>query len=143
MEFVPYVWLALLVVALVAEAATMSLVSIWFVPGLLVAMILAFFGVDIVIQAIVFAVLTVISFFVFFKFIKCKTKNRIAKTNLDAVVGMEALVTEAIDNINARGAVKVYGKEWSARSADGEPVPAGTTVVVERIEGVKLIVKNK
>ncbi|MCQ2436613.1 MAG: NfeD family protein [Clostridia bacterium] len=143
MEFVPYVWLALLVVALVAEAATMSLVSIWFVPGLLVAMILAFFGVDIVIQAIVFAVLTVISFFVFFKFIKCKTKNRTAKTNLDAVVGMEALVTEAIDNINARGAVKVYGKEWSARSADGEPVPAGTTVVVERIEGVKLIVKNK
>ena len=72
-----------------------------------------------------------------------QNENRTAKTNLDAVVGMEALVTEAIDNINARGAVKVYGKEWSARSADGEPVPAGTTVVVERIEGVKLIVKNK
>lgn len=38
------------------------------------------------------------------------------------------------------GAVRLSGVEWSARSADGSPVAAGTVVRIDAIEGVKLIV---
>jgi membrane protein implicated in regulation of membrane protease activity len=37
--------------------------------------------------------------------------------------------------------VRVCGSVWSARSTDGAPIAAGTTVVVDRIEGVKLMVR--
>ena len=56
------------------------------------------------------------------------------------VIGAEAVVTEAIDNAQAKGLVKVKGAIWSARSADDRPIPAGATVTVKAIEGVKLIV---
>ena len=56
-------------------------------------------------------------------------------------LGETAKVTWAVDNENAAGAVYVDGKTWTARSADGSAIPAGTRVMVERIEGVKLFVK--
>ena len=62
-------------------------------------------------------------------------------TNLDRVLGDTGRVTETINNANSAGAVYVDGKTWTARSADGSVIPAGTRVIVERIEGVKLLVK--
>ena len=50
-------------------------------------------------------------------------------------------VIEEIDNVAGSGAVKVAGKVWTARSADGDVIPAGTKAEALRIEGVKLIVK--
>ena len=62
-------------------------------------------------------------------------------TNLDRVLGMVGKVTEAVDNERASGAVYVDGKTWTARSADGSAIPAGTQVKVQKIEGVKLLVQ--
>ena len=62
-------------------------------------------------------------------------------TNLDRVLGMIAKVTEPVDNDRASGAVYVDGKTWTARSADGSVIPAGTQVKVQKIEGVKLLVQ--
>ena len=64
-------------------------------------------------------------------------------TNTDRLLGMEAKVTEGIDNDNAAGAVYVDGKTWTARSANGNPIPTGELVEVAAIEGVKLIVRPK
>ena len=60
--------------------------------------------------------------------------------NLDRIVGAVARVTESIDNERASGAVYVDGKTWSARSAEGDVIPAGARVKIQRIEGVKLLV---
>ena len=49
-------------------------------------------------------------------------------------------LTTAIENITAVGQVKLNGMEWTARSTSGEPIPAGTIVKVDRIEGVKAFV---
>ena len=65
---------------------------------------------------------------------------RITATNADSVIGKVAVVTEAVDNIAAQGAVKVGGVVWTARSSTERPNPAGTQVRVDRIEGVKLFV---
>ena len=73
--------------------------------------------------------------------VKRWTAGKAVPTNADRVLGQTAKVTEAVDNENAAGAVYVDGKTWTARSADGSVIPAGTQVTVERIEGVKLFVK--
>ena len=62
-------------------------------------------------------------------------------TNLDRVIGQTASVTETVDNRHSSGAVYVDGKTWTARSADGSVIPAGTQVAVQRMEGVKLFVE--
>ena len=67
--------------------------------------------------------------------------SRVERTNADRAIGQEALVTEAIDNIQGRGAVIIHGVTWTARSQDGLPIPDGTMVRVLRIEGVKVFVE--
>ena len=56
-------------------------------------------------------------------------------------VGKECMVLEEINNVAGTGAVKVAGKVWTARSADGDIIPEGSRAEAIRIEGVKLIVK--
>ena len=51
------------------------------------------------------------------------------------------VVTEPIDNLNATGAVQLEGKVWTARSVDGSLIPVDAKVKVERIEGVKVLVR--
>ena len=69
--------------------------------------------------------------------------TRVVPTNADRLVGMEARVTETINNGYPTGAVYADGKTWTARSADGRVIPAGELVEVERMEGVKLIVRQR
>ena len=72
------------------------------------------------------------------------TRIRKQPTNADMYINAEGVVTEAISNLNAKGTVKVRGSVWTARSfSDEVEIPENTTIVVERIEGVKLIVKPK
>lgn len=72
--------------------------------------------------------------------VKKYLRPRTVRTNAAGNIGREAIVTEAIDNLHETGAVRLSGVEWSARSADGSPVAAGTVVRIDAIEGVKLIV---
>ena len=74
------------------------------------------------------------------RFFSAKDRKR---TNLDLVVGSDGVVLEEIDNLFARGQVKVGGQVWSARSQSGELIPADTVVTVLRIEGVKVFVQPK
>ena len=64
----------------------------------------------------------------------------IEKNNIDAIIGAEGLVTAAIDNVSAQGQVKLGAMEWTARSTSGKPIPQGTLIRVDRIEGVKVFV---
>ncbi len=137
-----YVWLALILVAGVVEVLTAPLVALWFVPGAFVAMILAFCNVPIYVQVIVFILLSaaclVLAKTVFRKFFQPKNE----KFNIDAIIGEKCLVTEKIDNIAGRGAVKVKGLEWAARTlSDDVVVDEGARVEVIAVEGVKLICK--
>ena len=63
-------------------------------------------------------------------------------TNADRIIGQSAVVTEPIDNLAETGAVRVLGKEWTARTKDGAPVPAGARVTILEIRGVKAIVQK-
>ena len=138
-----FVWLGLLALFLIAEFATVQLTTVWFAVGALVSLLLAAFGVDnVAIQIIVFALVSLIMLILTRPLVKKWMRRRTQPTNADMVIGEQAVVTEAIDNAQAEGLVKVKGAVWSARSADDSRIPVGAAVTVKAIEGVKLIVEN-
>lgn len=134
------VWLVLMVLLFIIEAATAGLTVIWFALGALAALIAALFGAPIWLQVLWFLVVSIATLW-FTRPLALKYLNgRSVATNADRVVGMEGVVCEDIDNLAGTGAVKLDGKEWTARSDSGANIPSGSVVKVRRIEGVKLIV---
>lgn len=135
------VWVVLMVVFLVVEAATAGLTCIWFATGSLAALIAALFDAQLWLQIVWFLVISFVTLYFTRPLVKKYVNSRSQPTNADMVIGKEALVTEDIDNVEATGAVSVGGKVWTARSADGGRIKSGAVVSVLRIEGVKLIVE--
>lgn len=132
-------WLTVFIVLLLLELCTVNLVSIWFAIGAFISFFVSFFTDHIIIQMVVFIVVSVITLLITKPFVK-KVKSNKVMTNLDRVIGMEAVVTEDISKFHV-GEVRVDGKKWSAKS--DEKFEKGEVVLVERIDGVKLIVKKK
>ena len=139
MDFLWIVWLAFIVLAVIAEAASAALISVWFIPGAIVALILSLFGVPLWVQIVVFAVISILLLVFTRKLVKKFLAGKGQPTNADAVIGQKAVVTERVSNIEETGAVKVMGKEWTARSEGGEIFDVGDVVTVKEISGVKLI----
>ena len=141
MNWAAIAWFALLLVFLIVEAACpIHLVSIWFAAGSLVAMLVAFWGGKLWLQIALFLVVSCVLVALLWPFIKKFLNPKLKKTNIDAVIGSEGLVTAAIDNVAAAGQVKLGAMEWTARSTSGKNIPIGTLVKVDRIEGVKVFV---
>ena len=142
MDYMIWVWLGAAVVFGIVEALTAGLVSIWFVAGSAAALIGAFLGAGLGVQVALFLVVTAAALAVTRPLVRRYTAGKAVPTNLDRVLGDSGKVTETIDNENSTGAVYVDGKTWTARSADGSVIPAGTVVEILRMEGVKLFVKK-
>lgn len=142
--YLPVYWLIALVVFLVIEAATLGLATIWFAGGALVALIAAMCGAGIVIQIVLFLVVSLVLLF-FTRPLAVRFLNKdTLKTNVDRVVGMEGVVTEEISNLAGTGKVSLGGNMWTARTEnEGGTIPVDAVVTVLRVEGVKLIVKIK
>ncbi len=139
-------WLVVLVVAIIFEVRTSDVVSVWFMPSAAVALVLSFFKSgdnmrDLTIQLVAFVLVSVVSFLIFkIAFNKKVKKMKKGKTNLTAMIGERCLVTEDISNIHAKGTVSFKGLVWSARSVDdNDVIEEGTIVVIDRVEGVKLV----
>ena len=133
-------WLFIMIGLLVVEILTMGLTTIWFAGGALAAFPVALLGLGLPVQVAVFVAVSLV-LLIFTRPTAQKYLNaRTEKTNAESVIGKYAMVTQAIDNRKAEGQVRIEGMDWSARSADGNPIPEGANVKVERIKGVKLIV---
>lgn len=134
------VWLVLIIVFLLVEASTVSLVSLWFAAGSLAALILSLLQVNIGIQAGVFLAVSVALLAALRPITRKYVTPKITKTNVDSLIGATGIVTEDIDNVTAAGQVKVGAMYWTARSTSGDTIGKSTRVCVDRIEGVKAFV---
>ena len=134
-------WLAAMIVFGLAEAATVNMVSIWFVGGALCAMIAQLLGGGVWLQITVFLIVSGILLASLRSFVRKFVQPRKTATNSDMALGREAYLTETADNLMETGALKLDGKVWSVRSASGEVIPAGTLVKVVKLQGVKLYVE--
>lgn len=136
-----WIWLGLLILFIIAEAATVQLTTVWFALGSLVALLITAFGVkSIFVQVAVFLAVSIASLIATRPLVKKYVNKKSQPTNADRCIGANAVVTEEINNLLGKGAVKINGLEWTARSANGETIPVNTTVTVIKIDGVKLIV---
>lgn len=125
------------------EGITVQLVSIWFVIGSIAGLIAAFCGAPFYLQVIICIAVSVLALIITRPLVKKKINTKVEPTNADRCIGKEATVLESIDNVNATGQVKVAGQIWSARSENNEIIEKDSIVIVEKIDGVKLIVSNK
>lgn len=132
-------WLIAMVVFLVVEASTVTMVSLWFALGSLAALIVSLFAKT-WLQVTVFLVVSTAALAALRPLARKYFKPRLTRTNVDAIAGSQGYVTVPIDNVSATGQVKLGAMYWTARSATGEPIPEGTLVRVDRIEGVKAFV---
>lgn len=138
-----WIWLALMIVFIIAEMVTVGLVSIWFAGGAFAAMLLAAAGVSEILQVIAFFAVSVVLLLFTRPFVRKYVKPHMVKTNYEVLVGKEVRVTVRIDNRAGTGTAVCNGLEWSARSTDFDTViEAGERAYVTEIKGVTLYVKS-
>ena len=135
-----FVWLGLTVVFFIVEGATVGLVSTWFALGSLAALVISLLGGELWLQILVFITVSAVTLAMLRPLAKKYINGRLTPTNVDALAGKTCLCVTAIDNLASCGQVKIGDVEWSARSTTGEPIPVGTQVKVDRVEGVKVYV---
>ena len=136
-------WLIFAIAMAVLEGVTVQLVSVWFAVGGLAACITSLFTDSLIIEVIVFVVVSAIALAVTRPLVKKLKKRGSQPTNADRFVGKTGVVITAVDNSIPQGMVRVDNEKWTARSVSGEPIEEGAGVTVTAIEGVKLMVERK
>lgn len=138
-------WLIIMIIALVVEALTFNMTTIWFAAGSLIAMLLALFGLPVWQQIMAMAVLSVLLLLGFILLVKPRMNNSgikgVIATNADRIIGQEGIVVVRIDPVAGSGQVKVSGQTWSAVSSSGVLLDIGVRIRVKSIQGVKAVVE--
>ncbi len=135
-------WLVLFILFLVFEIATMGLTTIWFAGGAIVSFILALADIHIMIQIVVFFLISFVLLFFTRPVARKYINKNTVKTNVEELVGKVVRCTESIDNFNDMGRVKINGNEWMARTVvDGMTIPKDSMVQIVEIKGVKALVQ--
>lgn len=137
------VWLAILIIMVVIEFITLGLTTIWFAGGALVAFIASLLGAGVPLQVTLFVVVSLALLAGTRPFALKYFNGGRYRTNAESLIGKVAVVLKDIDNLRAEGMVQVDGQEWTARSLNDVRIAKGTEVEIEKISGVKLIVKVK
>ena len=135
------VWLILLVALVTGEAITVGLTFIWFAVGAMGGLLVAVLSGPVWLQIVVFLALSTLTLILVRPAAAKLLTPGISPTNADRVLSQIALVTEEINNSAETGQVKLFGQVWTARSENGEVIPAQSRVRILRIEGVKVFVK--
>lgn len=133
------IWIIVIILGIILEEATSTLVSIWFSISAAISLVFAIADFDIYIQFIVFAALSLILVIATRPLVKKLTHNTEVKTNADKLYGMVGIVTKTIEP-DDKGLVKVDFQEWTAVSVNKKLIEEKTKVVIKGIVGNKLIV---
>ena len=136
------IWLSIFVLAIIIEAITSDLTSIWFAGGAMIALIISFIpGVAWWIQVIVFIVISTVMILGLRPVAKKLLKTNITNSNIDEMAGKKGIMLKGYDELN-HGEVKINDVVWTAIGADeSKAIPQGTKVMVVAVNGNKLIVR--
>lgn len=137
------IWILVAVIFAIVEAMTLSIITIWFSVGALAAAFVAQFVNNIGIQTGVFLATSILLLYftrpIAEKYLKIGKK----KTNMESLIGEKAIITEPVYP-NHTGQAKVRGQAWTCEGINREEhFENGEEVIIERIEGVRLLIKRK
>lgn len=138
----PFIWLGVAAAMAVAEIVSFGLITMWFVIGALVAFVANLFGAPLIVQLLLFLVVSIVCLVVLRPvFVKYRKRGESAEPTS---IGLSGIVVEEVDNDHLTGRVELPDRmTWAARSADGSILPLGLKVIVVGQESVKLIVERK
>ncbi len=138
----PIIWFGLVAVLLLIEALTVGLTTIWFAAGALAAAVASLLGAGELLQWILFFVISLVLMIFTRPWAVEHLNKKVERTNVDSLIGENAVILEEVDNLKGTGKAKVHGLEWTVRTEkDGEKIEKGMVVTIEKVQGVKLIVK--
>ena len=133
-------WIAAIIIFVLLEATTASLVCIWFAGGSLAGLIASLLGANIYWQILIFLVVSVACVLFLRKVALKYVKPEQSKTNLDRIIGETIRITEVSENGEGKALVNDVG--WKVKTKQGETLQKGDMVTITAVEGVKLIVKK-
>lgn len=139
-------WAAVFVMFVIAELATVQLISVWFALGALVTMIFTaiFEGTTLLSQLGVFILVSGVFLIITFPWLKKRRTKGHVSTNQELYVGMTATVIEEIDRDKGTGRVRLSGVDWNAvPHEDGQIIPENCIVIIEKVMGTRLSVSLK
>ena len=134
-----WIWASVAMVFLIAEIYTGGTYMLPMAVAAAAAALISYFtGFSVVIEVLVFCGITVIGYFAMRPFAARVTNAPDVSFGVDRLVGTTGTVTKAVGGVDIAGMVKIRGEEWRARSADGAPIPEGSEVIVQSVDGAHL-----
>jgi len=144
MEYLVWVWGAILVVSAVAEFFTRRLIFVWLIPSSVSSGIMALCEVFFAWQILACVIIYMVGIFLTYLLWRDKLTGAKQYLCMEDIVGERCVVIERIDGFAGCGLVRVGKQEWSARGISVDDVyENGETLTVMAIEGVKLICKKR
>ncbi len=145
-NFMTWIWLAVIVMALIIELSTTQLVSFWFAIAGAISLGLSFIpSFPWWAQILVFSAISVASFFAFRPLVmkwQLKHQGKDTDTNLDLIIGMYVRLIKTADFDNL-GEAKIGDVVWSVKPNGNFILEAGEIVKIVAIEGNKLIAEKE
>lgn len=138
-----WIWLGVVVVALILEFVTMELVSVWFAFGGFVSLIMSLTPASVASQWIVFAIVSLACILGLRKWsLKLLQKDQDHKvTSKELAIGTTTKLLEGISKTK-NGLIKVNGVEWTAIAENEETeIEEGSLIKIVGQRGNKYIVK--
>ena len=135
-------WGILCAVMIIAELASMQLVSIWFALGAVGAFCMTLAGFGFTAQLAVFVLISVLLLLITRPLLKSVRVKQVARMNADKDIGQTAVIIQEVDPALGTGRARTNGVDWIAVSETGETIPVKSVVVISRIDGAKLVVKR-
>ena len=134
-----WLWILAALVSGIIEVMSVSFVFLMLAIGALAAGIAAACGANLLVQLIVFIVVSVALLVVLRPFLKGRIErsNNYVPSNTDRLIGKSGYVTETVGERHGR--IQFSGGEWSART-EGPELPVGAEVRVDRIDGATAVV---
>jgi membrane protein implicated in regulation of membrane protease activity len=137
-----WIWIIIAAFFAISEVFTAGFFILWFGIGALIAGLLALLGVGIIWQWLAFVVISGVLVAISRRFADRVTKKQPPGIGADRLIGKIGVVLEDINNIENTGRVRIDKDEWRADSETDETIGKGTMVIVTRLDGTHVVVKE-
>lgn len=134
-----FIWLGMGIILAIIELSTLGLTSIWFSIGALITMFFALNKASIVVQILVFLIVSLVLLIFTKPIAKKHLKIGSQKTNIQELIGKHGVIIKDVSE-DEFGQAKVDGKIWTVKSYSGDSIKVEEKIIVQDIEGVKLLV---
>lgn len=134
-------WVIISVIAIAVDIVTSNFFFVSFTFGGIIAIVVFILKGDIIMQFIVFGIVSLISMYGTYKISKKYLNKTLPKTLTmeENYIGREIVVTE---DVIEKALCKIDGIYWTIKNVN-EEIKKGDRVIITGIEGNKIIIKKK